>query len=87
MKAPAAGRILAFGHHEDGTPAHGYAATRGPRWRRSQRVGGENGQLGSPRNRTFCDGHHSGSRDVSNVGGLRRDESPAAHMPQSRRGL
>ena len=28
MKAPAAGWILAFGHHEDGTPTHGYAATR-----------------------------------------------------------
>jgi hypothetical protein len=35
---------LAFGHHEDRTPAHGYAATRAPRWRRSRRVGGRNDQ-------------------------------------------
>src|SRR5262249_36998560 len=29
---------LMFGHHEDRTPTHGYAAR--PRWRRSPRAGG-----------------------------------------------
>ena len=32
---------LAFGHHEDRTPTHGYAATRRPRWRLSPRAGDE----------------------------------------------
>jgi hypothetical protein len=31
---------LAFGHHEDRTPTHGYAATR--QWQRSQRAGAGN---------------------------------------------
>ena len=31
---------LAFGHHEDRTPTHGYAASARPRWRRSPRAGG-----------------------------------------------
>ena len=29
---------LAFGHHEDRTPTHGYAETREARWRRSRRA-------------------------------------------------
>jgi hypothetical protein len=33
---------LAFEHHEDRTPTHGYAAAREARWRRSRRVGGGN---------------------------------------------
>jgi hypothetical protein len=31
---------LAFGHHEDRTPMHGYAETARPRWRNSLRAGG-----------------------------------------------
>jgi hypothetical protein len=31
---------LAFGHHEDRTPTHGYVARARPRWQRSRRVGG-----------------------------------------------
>jgi hypothetical protein len=31
---------LAFGHHEDRSPTHGYAETREALWRRSPRAGG-----------------------------------------------
>src|SRR5262249_2767577 len=31
---------LAFGHHENRTPTHGYEPTREARWRHSRRVGG-----------------------------------------------
>ena len=31
---------LAFGHHEDRTPTHGYAETMNRRWRHSQSPGG-----------------------------------------------
>jgi hypothetical protein len=31
---------LAFGHHEDRTPTHGYEATREGPWRRSLKAGG-----------------------------------------------
>jgi hypothetical protein len=33
---------LALGHHEDRSPAHGYAATRDAAMRRSQRAGDGN---------------------------------------------
>ena len=37
--------MLAFGHHEDRTPAHGYAATREAAMARSPRAGGGAGPL------------------------------------------
>jgi hypothetical protein len=33
---------LAFGHHEDRTPTHGYEERGKPRWPRSQKAGGAN---------------------------------------------